>query len=135
MNSEFEIVAAALAVGLALGYLIGSISKGKRKPAAATEPLPSTSVSDTEWWKLRDTLTGTQMQILQHLEARKEATIASLQEKFSFIPDRELYYRLEQIVLMGFIKRERKQGEVVYTLNADYSGRVEDDKTIILPEA
>ncbi|MDZ7684643.1 MAG: hypothetical protein U5O39_06240 [Gammaproteobacteria bacterium] len=81
--------------------------------------------------ELRQLLTGTQLQILQFMEGRREVTITALQEKFSFIPDRELYDRLEQIVLMGFIHRDRKNGEVIYTLNPDYSGRVEDDKTVM----
>ena len=66
------------------------------------------------------------------METSKEVSITGLQEKFSFIPDRELYYRLEQIVLMGFLVRERKEGEVYYVLNPDYSMTVEDDKTVML---
>ena len=80
----------------------------------------------------RQALTGTQLQILQHMEEYKQVSITGLQEKFSFIPDRELYYRLEQIVLMQFLVRERKEGEVYYVLNPDYSGTVEDDKTEML---
>ena len=78
-------------------------------------------------------LTGTQLQILQYLESKKSATITQLQEKFSFIPDRELYYRLEQIVLMQFVQRENNDIDVVYQLNEDYSAAVEDDKTVMLP--
>ena len=52
----------------------------------------------------------------------------------SFIPDRELFYRIEQIVLMGFVTRSRKDGVVTYTVNSDYSSTVEDDKTVIIPE-
>lgn len=129
MDSLIEI-AIALVAGLLVGYLVGARGKGKQVAASA----PIVEGPGREWWKMRDTLTGTQLQILQYLEAKREATITSLQEKFSFIPDRELYYRLEQIVLMGFIQRDRKHGDVVYTLNPDYSGKVEDDKTVILPE-
>ena len=123
-------IAIALVVGLALGYVIGS--RGKVGAPAVTET--DKEDSRKEWWQLRGSLTGTQLQILQYLESKKAAGITKLQEKFSFIPDRELYYRLEQIVLMGFLQRDRKHGEVVYTLNLDYAGRVEDDKTVILPE-
>jgi len=119
---------AALVVGLVLGYAVAVI--GKRKPRDAGEPDALT----TTWWDVRKTLTGTQLQILQYIEARREATITALQEKFSFIPDRELYYRLEQIVLMGFIRRDMKHDEAVYTLNANYAKAVEDDKTITLSE-
>ncbi|MCZ6504239.1 MAG: hypothetical protein O6945_17215 [Gammaproteobacteria bacterium] len=74
------------------------------------------------------------MQILQYMEAKKEASITELHEKFSFIPDRELYYRLEQICLMDFVARGRKDGEVNYSLNPDYSGTVESDKTVMLAQ-
>ena len=66
------------------------------------------------------------------MEAKKEVSITGLQEKFSSIPDRELYYRLEQIVLTKFLVRERKEGEVYYVLNSNYSGTVEDDRTVML---
>lgn len=33
---------------------------------------------------------------------------------------------------MEFVARERRDGDVVYTLNADYSETVEDDKTVML---
>lgn len=114
-----------LVVGIVAGYLLARLKQSK--PAGS-----SMSSSDTDWWELRQSLTGTQLQILQFMEGRREATITALQEKFSFIPDRELYYRLEQIVLMGFIHRDRKDGEATYTLNPDYSGRVEDDKTVMM---
>lgn len=126
MNIIVELAIAAV-VGLLVGYAIGARGKGSRTEAGAGD-------DETQWWKLRDTLSGTQLQILQYLEAKKEASITALQEKFSFIPDRELFYRLEQIVLMNFIQRDRKHGEIVYKLNPDYSGRVEGDKTVILPE-
>lgn len=114
-----------LVVGIGVGYVLAIRMGGKPEaPAAGGE--------EKEWWEMRKTLTGTQLQILQHMEAKKSALMTSLQEKFSFIPDRELFYRLEQIVLMGFLIRGRKDGDVVYTLNDDYSGTVEDDKTVML---
>ena len=116
----------ALIVGLGLGYLLANLMKGK---AAQVEESPE---PQTDWWKVRETLTGTQMQILQYMEAKKEASINDLHEKFSFIPDRELYYRLEQICLMGFVGRGRKDGDVNYTLDPDYSGTVESDKTVMI---
>ncbi|HKI74697.1 MAG TPA: hypothetical protein VJ998_08635 [Pseudomonadales bacterium] len=130
LNSLIEI-GVALVVGLVLGYLIGARGKAEEAQQSVSKPIGDPK---KEWWKLRDTLTGTQLQILQYMEAKKHATIGTLQEKFSFIPDRELFYRLEQIVLMGFIQRDRKHDEVVYALNADYAGRVEDDKTVIMPQ-
>jgi hypothetical protein len=119
----------ALIVGLCLGYFLAGLMKGKPEEV---EEVPE---PQTDWWKIRETLTGTQMQILQYMEAKKEASITLLQEKFSFIPDRELYYRLEQICLMDFVARGRKDGEVNYTLNPNYSGTVEGDKTVMMPQA
>ena len=113
----------AVIVGLCLGYLLANLMKGK----AEESPEPQ-----TDWWKERETLTGTQLQILQYMEAKKEASITEMHEKFSFIPDRELYYRLEQICLMDFVTRGRKDGEVSYSLNPDYSGTVESDKTVMI---
>lgn len=114
-----------LVVGLVVGYVAASASK-KGAPGA------SEAGEDNDWWELRKSLTGTQLQILQFMEGRRESSIDTLQERFSFIPDRELYYRLEQIVLMGFLHRGRKDDSVVYKLNPSYSGRVEDDKTVML---
>lgn len=113
------------ACGLIVGFLLAKATGGGAK--SAPEP-----AEDVEWWKVRETLTGTQLQILQYMESNKSATITQLQEKFSFIPDRELYYRLEQIVLMEFLTRGRKNSDVVYELNTDYSATIEDDKTVML---
>lgn len=124
MESVLGEAGIALAVGLILGYLIG-VWRGKKSPAPKN-PEP------TDWWGKRNTLTGTQLQVLQYLESRKEAPITALQDKFSFIPDRELYYRLEQIYLMGFLLRDRREGEVIYILNPEYGATVEDDKTVML---
>lgn len=119
----------ALAVGVILGYLIGAL---RANTAGTKKPVENNESPRVDWWELRESLTGTQLQILQHLESNKEASISKLHEKFSFIPDRELYYRLEQIHLMGFLSRDRKDGEVVYSLNPDYAVTVEDDKTVML---
>ena len=120
-------MAGMLVVGLGIGYLL---ARNFRRNRSGPEPVQVQP--QPQWWKLREALTGTQLQILKFLEARREVNITTLQEKFSFIPDRELYYRLEQIVLMGFAASSRKEGEVVYTLNTDYSSTVEDDKTVMI---
>lgn len=113
--------------GVVIGFVLGKVFSGGgvTEASVAEEPV--------QWWLVRETLTGTQLQILQYMEESKSASITVLQEKFSFIPDRELYYRLEQIVLMEFITRSRQDSDVVYELNPDYSMTVEDDKTVILP--
>lgn len=127
MENPIEIAIAAVA-GVLIGYLLGGLGKTK-----ASSGKPGAGGVDHEyWWETRKTLTGTQLQILQYLESVKQASIGSLQEKFSFIPDRELYYRLEQIVLLKFLERGRQEGEVVYILDADYSSTVEGDKTVML---
>jgi hypothetical protein len=117
----------SLGVGLCLGFMISKMLQGKK-------PGEEVKVAETNWWEIRDALTGTQMQILQFIEAKRESSITTLQEKFSFIPDRELYYRLEQICLHGFVERERKDGEIYYKLNPAYSDTVEDDKTVMLSQ-
>jgi len=99
----------ALVVGIVIGYIIGA--RGKNSKTRAATALGTSA--NKNWWEERKTLTGTQLQILQYMEAKKAASISQLQEKFSFIPDRELYYRLEQIVLMGFIIRGRRDGDTV----------------------
>ncbi|MFT7219770.1 MAG: hypothetical protein ACI8Z1_001387 [Candidatus Azotimanducaceae bacterium] len=119
----------ALVLGIVIGYVLATVMGGKKNQSPASEDIAPPKL---DWWTVRQTLTGTQLQILQHMESKIEVSITGLQEKFSFIPDRELYYRLEQIVLMNFLVRERKEGEVFYVLNPDYSGTVEDDKTIML---
>lgn len=121
-------MAVALLVGIGIGYAIATFMAKKNETVTVT---PSADINP-DWWKIRQTLTGTQLQILQFMEGSKEVSITGLQEKFSFIPDRELYYRLEQIVLMKFLTRERKDGEVYYVLNPEYGIRVEDDKTVML---
>ena len=125
---DFVVLGVALVVGIGIGY---GLAIALSKPGTDNTPVPTGS-SNTDWWNIRQSLTGTQLQILQHMEAQKQVSITGLQEKFSFIPDRELYYRLEQIVLMQFLVRERKEGEVYYIMNPDYSGTVEDDKTVML---
>ncbi|MFT7685970.1 MAG: hypothetical protein ACI9FB_001315 [Candidatus Azotimanducaceae bacterium] len=120
-------MAVPLIVGLVIGIVIGRfLSKSTSSPKA------SATAEKPVWWQKREALTGTQMQILQFMEAKKEATIVKLQEKFSFIPDRELFYRLEQIVLMGFMTRSRVAGEVIFVLDQTYISTVESDKTIML---
>ncbi|MBL4681874.1 MAG: hypothetical protein JKY88_14275 [Pseudomonadales bacterium] len=120
-------IGAALITGLVIGIVLGkSLSKG-RAPSSV-----DTKSARPEWWQKRDALTGTQMQILQYIESKREANIVALQEKFSFIPDRELYYRLEQIVLMGFMARTRVEGDVIFVLDETYVSTVESDKTVML---
>lgn len=117
----------ALVIGLGLGFLLARMIASKNSREEVVVP-------ETNWWEIRDSLTGTQMQILQYMEAKKKASITEMHEKFSFIPDRELFYRLEQICLMDFIVRDRREGEICYELNPSYSETVEDDKTVMLSQ-
>jgi hypothetical protein len=114
--------------GVLLGYVLARLTR--QKPAKVSQSV--TTVRDPDWWEIRKVLTGSQLQILQFLEAKKHATIADLQGKFESIPDRELYYRLEQIVLLQFASRGREQAEVVYTLSPAYAATIEVDKTVTL---
>lgn len=126
---DFIGIGIGLVVGVGIGYALATML-GRKDSDSPAPAAPSTN--NPNWWQTREQLTGTQLQILQHMEANKEVSITGLQEKFSFIPDRELYYRLEQIVLMQFLERVRKEGEVFYVLNEEYSGTVEGDKTVML---
>ncbi len=122
----------ALIAGVCIGFLLGRLLGGNSASGGAMSGSgQKTPVKN--WWETRKTLTGTQLQILQYIEEEKEVTMTAMQEKFSFIPDRELFYRLEQICLMDFLLRDRKDGEVSYGLNPEYSVTVEDDKTVVLP--
>lgn len=128
MDGSMTLVLVGVA-GLVVGFILSKVIS-----SGASERSNAPVDAKVEWWAARETLTGTQLQILQFMEARKSATITQLQEKFSFIPDRELYYRLEQIVLMKFIFRERRDGDVVYEMNAEYSVTIEGDKTVMLAD-
>jgi hypothetical protein len=125
-------IVVALVIGVFIGYGVALVMR--RKQEAGQREGGGKTVAEPDWWEIRKVLTGTQLQILQHMETKRAATIKELQEKFSFIPDRELFYRLEQILLLGFLIRDRKEGEVIYSLNASYSGTVEGDKTVMLSE-
>ncbi len=122
----------ALIAGVCIGFLLGRLLGGT-SASGATVTGDGLKSPVKNWWEIRKTLTGTQLQILQYMEEEKEVTMTSMQEKFSFIPDRELFYRLEQICLMDFLMRDRKDGEVSYRLNPEYSVTVEEDKTVVLP--
>jgi len=119
-------IGGGLVVGLIIGFFLAKLTASKEAPAEVVDD------AEKKWWQLREQLTGTQAKILQYMEARQESTIGELQEKFSVIPDRELHYRLEQIVLMGFMMRGRKDKDIIYRLNPEYSVTVEDDKTVFL---
>jgi len=125
---DYVSIGLGLVFGLGIGYGLARALADRNEPPAPAEP----QNSQPNWWKIRQSLTGTQLQILQFMESEKDVSITGLQDKFSFIPDRELFYRLEQIVLMQFLVRERRDGEVHYVLNPDYSVTVEDDKTVML---
>jgi len=118
----------AAGIGLVVGYGVARL--WRRDAASGKQFSPLAPV--VNGWALRKSLTGTQLQILIFLEAQKYATIGDLQTKFEFIPDRELYDRLEQIVLLAFVSRGREHGDVVYMLNPAYAATIEDDKAVLL---
>ena len=56
----------------------GEKAKEEEKPAKPAAPEPvAVPEPEEDWWEIRETLTGTQLQILQHMEAEKESTISS----------------------------------------------------------
>lgn len=62
----------ALVVATGIGYVIAEqvdgSEPGEAAPGAATP----------EWWNIRQSLTGTQLRILQYMEAKKEVFITGL---------------------------------------------------------
>ncbi len=84
-------VGIALIVGIGIGYAVALFTRKPEPaaPAAKGKKAVVTAQPKRNWWEERKQLTGTQMQILQHMEATKKANITDLQEKFSFIPYRE----------------------------------------------
>lgn len=55
------------------------------------------------WPAKRDFLTEKQRQLLSYVEDKSVSTFTSLSNAFADRPNPELYYRLEQLRLMGFI--------------------------------
>jgi hypothetical protein len=120
MMENLITMGAVLLVGFVIGKFLSKAPQSPRVQQVSEKPV---------WWQKRDALRGTQMQFM---EAKKKANIVELQKKFSFIPGRELFYRLEQIVLMGFMSRTRAGGEVIFVLDQAYMITVESDKTVML---
>lgn len=132
MNELYIYSLVSFVVGLGAGAVIMQLIKGKPAPAAA--PQMDTEAAE-DWWAKRKTLSGTQLQILQFIENAHSVSISKLQDKFKAVPDRELFYRLEQICLMGFVGKQRADGEVRYVMTEEYEEAVDmmqDDKTVMI---
>ena len=122
---------AGLVLGGALTYAIRTRSKAGAAPAI--EPSAEESPS---WWLRRKGLSGSQLQLLQFIETEGDTNLEAIQKRFTKVPDRELFYRMEQIHLLGFIEKERDANTVTFRLTPDYAEAVAalmDDKTVILP--
>ncbi|GAB2197864.1 hypothetical protein [Sessilibacter sp. MAH4] len=55
------------------------------------------------WLQKRDFISGSQKKLLSFVETRNSVNYISLAQEFSDIANSELYYRLEQLRLLGFI--------------------------------
>jgi len=122
--------AAGLIVGGGLVYALRPGSKSSDSGAG------DSSGEEPSWWLRRKGLSGSQLQILQFIETQGDTNLQAVQKRFGKVPDRELFYRLEQIHLLGFLEKERADNEVIYKMTPDYAEAVEalqDDKTVMLP--
>lgn len=121
------------------GFIVGGALIYAIRPRSAPEEAAAVESEDEEspsWWLRRKGLSGSQLQILQFIEAQGDTSIQDIQKRFSKVPDRELFYRMEQIHLLGFLDKERGDNAVIYRMTADYAEAVEalqDDKTVMLP--
>lgn len=130
-------------IGLILSFLAGLMVGGglvfairpRSKPEVA-EPVETQAEESPSWWLRRKGLSGSQLQILQFIETQGDTAMKTIQERFTKVPDRELFYRMEQIHLLGFLEKQRGDNEIIYRLTPEYAEAVEalqDDKTVMLP--
>lgn len=74
-------------------------------------------------------LSGTQRNILKLVEDEKKITLDKIQSLNSQLAAAELYYRLEQLQLLGFIKKQKPESTslpVIYSLAAGYIDAISD---------
>jgi|GEM_PF-2813423 len=101
---------------------------------AVREPVPFTS--------RRAALSRTQKRLLAYIEGERRTVLDAIKRESGITNDAELYYRLEQLRLLGFIDSEKIEhgsgGEVivVYRLSDAYlavQGDIEEDSTVSVP--
>ena len=129
-------------LSLVVGVLVGGgvaalvLRRGKPTVAAAAAAPQKAYTDDTQWLLKKQDLSGSQRQILEFIESSARTSIQAVQDRFTKVPDRELFYRLEQLHLVGFIDKERDGDEVIYSLSDAYKSAVQvpaDDKTVMIP--
>ena len=133
MDEFYILPVLAFLAGLILGGGLMYAIRARPKPAVAVEPSAEESPS---WWLRRKGLSGSQLQLLQFIETEGDTNLDAIQKRFTKVPDRELFYRMEQIHLLGFVEKERDANTVTFRLTPDYAEAVAalmDDKTVILP--
>ena len=79
----------------------------------------------------RGQLSRTQKQILGLMETEKKLPLRVIKKEFGFENSAEVYYRLEQLRLLGFVEKEKiEDGSdsaiMVYRLTGSYSGQLGD---------
>ncbi len=116
------------------GVLVFAIRPRPKQAAAESTDKPTEE--QPSWWLRRKALSTSQLQILQFIETEGDVTLETIQKRWTKLPDRELFYRMEQIHLLGFLEKDRQDNEVTFRLTPDYAEAVEamqDDKTVMLP--
>ncbi len=133
-QSYIELIVAFLAGLIVGGVLVFAIRP--RQKTQVTEAV-DTQAEEPSWWLRRKGLSSSQLQILQFIEGKGgDVTMQTLYKRWAKVPDRELFYRMEQIHLLGFLEKERGDNEVTFRLTPEYAEAVEalqDDKTVMLP--
>lgn len=163
MDTEFRYVAvimgtACLCISLFVYYKppsrfdasgTGSGAASPPAPDATTEQGHSTMPSEwsLDWTIRRDHLSDSQRRLLRHIEQEKSASFSTLREQFVSTPSKELFYRLEQLRLLGFLECTRLgQGNdaslLIYQLTEEYRRQlaergpeIQTQVTSIHPEA
>lgn len=111
-----------------------------RDPVQATGPSPL--AGEASLHNRRAALSGTQKRLLAFIEGERTVFLDAIKEASGIGNDAELYYRLEQLRLLGFIESERiehgSSGEVtlVFRLSDAYLGAnrgIAEDRTVSVP--
>lgn len=128
----------AMVLSFVAGIVIGTVATAilkKRGKSGESEPEPKAYSDETQWLLRKQDLSGSQRQILEFIESRPRTPIKAVQDRFAKVPDRELFYRLEQLHLLGFIHKAREGEQVVYSLTEPFASAVQvrkDDKTVMI---
>ena len=100
----------------------------KREPASTSPINGLPDDFDASFLARRSALSRTQKKLLAIIENEKKLAFSAIKSELNMDNDAELYYRLEQLRLLGFIAKEKIEASssatiVVYRLTTSYSDR------------